>query len=352
MHVDYIIVGFGLAGLAMARELEKHDKSFVVYDHNPNLPDRIIGGMYNPIILKRFTPAWKAHEMWQKSKNVYRDFEKFFRKQYIFPMEIRRVLTNTEEQNNWVVASDKAVMSHYMQTDIVYEKIPGIKADYGFGILRNVGFVRGEMLLQDYKKYLSEKAVFSRETFHYAQIKFKENSAVYKDIQAKKIIFCDGSYLPDNPFFNYLPMREAKGELIAIAVPDLHINFILKSGVFMLPYSESTYWVGATYNWEDKSFAPTEKGKIELENKLRKFLTLPYTVVSRKAGIRPTIKDRRPLLGKHPEYPQLYILNGLGTRGVIWAPALAKILYSYLEEGVAINDELNIKRFESLYDRR
>lgn len=348
MQVDYIIVGFGLAGMAMANEMEKHAKSFVVFDHNPNRPGRIIGGMYNPIILKRFTPAWKAHEMWQESKEVYKDLEKIFQKKYIFPIEVRRILQSTEEQNNWVVASDKAIMSQYMQTDIVHENIPGIKADFGFGILHNVGRVKGEILLEDYKKKLMAKGIFRNETFRYHELVFDENRVAYKDLQARHLIFSEGSYLPNNPFFDYLPMREAKGELLEIAVPGLQIDFTIKSGVFMIPYSDNTYMVGATYNWEDKSFEPTEKGKKELENKLQKFLERPYSIVRRKVGIRPTVKDRRPLLGRHPKYPNLSILNGLGTRGIILAPALAKELYDHLEKGQDIINEMHINRFESL----
>lgn len=75
-RVDYIIVGFGLAGMALAHELEKRGKSFVIYDHNPDRSSRIIGGMYNPIILKRFTPAWKAHELLQIALPFYREIER------------------------------------------------------------------------------------------------------------------------------------------------------------------------------------------------------------------------------------------------------------------------------------
>ena len=62
-------------------------------------------------------------------------------------------------------------------------------------------------------------------------------------------------------------------------------------------------------------------------------------------GIRPTIKDRRPLLGKHPEYTNVSILNGLGTRGIILAPGLAKYLLDYLEEAKPVPQAMDISRF-------
>ncbi len=174
-----------------------------------------------------------------------------------------------------------------------------------------------------------------------------KKSVQYKNITATKIVFSEGSFLPQNPYFNYLPMREAKGELLLIKVPDLDIDFTLKSGVFMVPYGNNLYIVGATYNWEDKSFEPTQKAQEEIEKKLKKFLHLPYQIIDYKIGIRPTIKDRRPLLGKHPKYPNLAVLNGLGTRGIIIAPSIAQALYDNLENDKPILKEMDCQRFHS-----
>lgn len=79
-------------------------------------------------------------------------------------------------------------------------------------------------------------------------------------------------------------------------------RFLLKGSVFIMPLGDDTYKVGATFNWTDKTSVPTEEGRKELEEKLQKIISVPYTVIEQSAGIRPTVKDRRPLVGKHPEY--------------------------------------------------
>ena len=345
MKVDYIIVGFGLAGMAFAAKLEKSGKSFVVFDNNANRPTRVVGGMYNPIILKRFTPAWKIDEMWTTSLPFYKEMEKKFDKQYIYPYRIRRILHNTEEQNNWMVASDKAIMSKFMLPKIIKEEIKGINAPFGYGELKDVGRVKGEILLEDYKKYLIEKKIFLQESFDYS-ILTTGSILEYKKYKATKIVFSEGSYLHQNPFFSYLPMKEAKGEILLIKVPDLDINYIIKSGVFMVPFGKNTYMVGATYNWDDKTFDSTEAAQKEIETKLKKFLNLPYTIASKRVGIRPTISDRRPLLGIHPKYENMAVLNGLGTRGIIIAPSISNTLYEHLENNKTIPKEMDCKRFE------
>ncbi|MFO7674135.1 MAG: FAD-dependent oxidoreductase, partial [Lutibacter sp.] len=172
-----------------------------------------------------------------------------------------------------------------------------------------------------------------------------ENGVEYNDVIASKIVFCEGFGLKNNPFFNELPMQEAKGELITIHAPNLNIDFMIKSAVFVLPLGNYNYKIGATFNWKDKTQLPTEEGKNELTAKLDTFIKAPYTIVEHVAGIRPTVKDRRPLAGKHPKHQNLAVLNGLGTRGVMIAPTLAKALYNHLENGIALDNEISIARF-------
>ncbi len=115
--------------------------------------------------------------------------------------------------------------------------------------------------------------------------------------------------------------------------------------MFVLPIGNSLYKVGATFNWKDKTSKPSKEGKEELINKLKKVIDVDYTIVDQSAGVRPTVKDRRPLVGVHPEYKQLVILNGLGTRGVMIAPTVAKNLFNHIENEETLDEEININRF-------
>jgi len=72
-----------------------------------------------------------------------------------------------------------------------------------------------------------------------------------------------------------------------------------------------------------------------------------FEILNHFAGIRPTVKDRRPLVGTHPNYKNMHILNGLGTRGVMLAPSMAMNLYDYIENNVALEHYVNIDRFKS-----
>ena len=343
--VDYIIVGLGLAGLAFSRELEKNGKSFIVFEDNSQNSSKVAGGMYNPVILKRFTPVWDAERQLSVALPFYAEMERLLNDKYDYPIGTGRLFASIEEQNNWFAKCDHPLLSKYMISKVGANNYDGIESKFGYGKLIGTGRIYANKLLKAYKNYLIEKGIFKNESFEYDAIQFKEDGVIYNSVEASKIVFCEGFGIKKNPFFNYLPMNEAKGELITIHAPELKIDFVLKSAVFMLPLGDDLYKVGATFNWKDKTNIPSEEGKKELVDKLDKILKVPYKIVEHVAGIRPTVKDRRPLVGIHPEKRQLGILNGLGTRGVMIAPIVAKELFLYLENGEALRNEIDISRF-------
>jgi len=346
MNVDYIIVGFGLAGLAFAETLEQNSKSSIVFEDNSQNSSLVAGGVYNPVILKRFTPVWDAIDQLKMAIPFYRELEKKLNKKFDHTFNIQRVFASIEEQNNWFNACDKTFFSEYMVPEVIQNTNEHINAPLGFGKLINTGKIDTPVLLKEYKEYLTTKGAIQFEQFEHTLLKFNDHSVSYKDVNAKYVVFCEGFGVKKNPYFNNIPLKEAKGELLTIYAPDLKIDYLLKSSIFIMPLGNDHYKVGATFNWTDKTLLPTEEGKNELLTKLKKIITVDFEVVDQVAGIRPTVKDRRPILGKHEHYKQLAILNGLGTRGVMLAPKMASQLFNYLENNHPLDKEITITRFD------
>ena len=347
MKLDYIIVGLGLAGLAFSRELEKQGKTFVVYEDDSQHSSKVAGGMYNPIILKRFTPVWDAENQLKIALPFYKELEDLLGNAYDHEVNIYRLFTSIEEQNNWFATCDHPTLSQYMIPKVIKDRYNGIESPFGYGKVIGTGRIDTKKLLDDYQLYLEEKEVINYSKFNYEAIEFKAGKVQYENHSVSKIVFCEGFGIKKNPYFNHLPMQEAKGEYVTIYAPELHIDFVLKSSVSIMPLGEHKFKVGATFNWKDKTNIPTEEGKNELLAKLESLISVPFKVIEQVAGIRPTVKDRRPLVGIHHARPELAILNGLGTRGVMIAPIAAKELYDCLENGNELRKEINISRFQS-----
>lgn len=346
MKVDYIIVGLGLAGISFAEELLKHNKSFVVFEDDSQTSSLVAGGVYNPVILKRFTPVWRAKEQLKIALSFYKSLEERFQVQLDQQFSTRKVFKSIEDQNNWFHASDKPLLDEYMNSEIIHDQVNGLIADYGFGEVLQTGRIDTHKLVTTYKEFLKNFNAIRFEKFEYNDLKIYQEHLNYNDVEAKKIVFCEGYGMHLNPFFNHLPLNEAKGELLTIHAPELQIDFLAKSTLFILPLGNGYYKVGATFNWKDKTSKASEEGKEELVEKLKKVITVPYKIIDQTAGIRPTVKDRRPLLGRHLEHENLIIYNGLGTRGVMIAPWAAPQLYNHIEKDESLDIELSIERFQ------
>jgi glycine/D-amino acid oxidase-like deaminating enzyme len=108
---------------------------------------------------------------------------------------------------------------------------------------------------------------------------------------------------------------------------------------------DDRYRVGASYIRDYKHASATKKARIWLEDQLKKHVKLPFTVLNHGVGLRPTVPDRKPLLGQHPKHPQLACINGLGSRGVLWAPYAASLLTDSLFQGRLVPKEFDLRRF-------
>lgn len=347
--LDYLVVGLGLAGISFCEQLEKHGKTFRVINDNSQQASIVAGGLYNPVILKRFTMAWNARSQMDLAIPFYKDLEHKLKIKLDYKLPVLRRFASVKEQNLWFEATDKPDLDYFLSTAIQKNKNSNIDAPFSFGEVNYTGRIATKELIKNYENYLLEKDSLQKEQFNFEQFKVFENYVSHKDIKANKIIFAEGYGLKSNPFFKYLPLNGTKGELLTIKAPELKESSVIKSSVFIIPLGEDLYRIGATYKWKDKSNSPTEASKKELLEKLNTFLKCDYEVVSHVAGVRPTVADRRPLVGKHPKYNNMYVLNGFGSRGVLIAPSASQNLYRHIESGEALDAEMNITRFTTKY---
>lgn len=343
--VDYIIVGCGLAGISFSEMALSKNKSIVVFDNESQNSSKIAGGLYNPVILKRFSEVWQAQEQLALMNDFYLNLNKKIDLKFNFKMPILRKFFSIEEQNNWFAASDKVALSSFLSNDLIYKEFKGIDSPYGYGEVLQTGYVDTALLLTKYKEYLFSNALLRKEKFDYDSLIFEEDYVRYNDLKTKHIIFAEGFGMHSNPFFKDLPLDGTKGELFIIKAPELEIDCVINTSVFILPLGNDLFKVGATYNWKDKTDLPTEEGKAELIERIKEIILCDFEIIEHFAGVRPTVKDRRPLVGTHSEYNRLHILNGLGTRGVMLGPAMAKALFDNIENDIPLNNEVDIQRF-------
>ena len=348
--VDYIIVGQGLAGSILALTLLKSGKLVIVIDDaKVNTASKVAAGLYNPVVFKRLVKSWMADDLLPYMDAFYPEMEKLLGSEFYFSKRILTPFAEEQEKTLWQKKTEEGI-GKYLNEAIYYEDLNGIVFNpLGISEVMHAGNLDTVQFLTSCKKYFTKTNIFIEEVFDYSQISMIENTVCYKDISATKIIFCEGYKATENPFFKWLPFKLTKGETLTIKLTHDHaipFKIVLNKAVFILPIGNDLYKVGATYEWDDLSENTTEKGKLDLVDKLQKVLKVPFEIINHQAGIRPTVNDRRPLIGLHPEHPQLAVFNGMGTKGVMLAPFFANQLTYFLESHTPLDKEVDIARFK------
>lgn len=354
MQVDYLIIGQGISGTWLSYYLEKAGKNFLVIDNNFNYSSsKIAAGIINPVTGRRHVTVWKAEEILPFAWGAYNQIglelgiTAISQKNIIdfFPSPQMRVsfFQRIEEKGENVFDfPESGQFNDYFEFD------------FGCGEIKPVYTAHLETLLPAWRENLKLNAQLLEEEFEISELKVSANKIQYKNITASAIIFCDGINSNDNPHFKQLPFAPNKGEVLLVEIPDLPRERIYKKGMLLTPLQGmgALWWIGSNYAWEFDNPDPTKEFRDKTELLLKNWLKIPYKIVDHLSGIRPATLERRPFVGFHPLYPNIGILNGMGTKGCSLAPFLAKQLVDQILFDKPIDPEANVKRFQKILTRK
>lgn len=287
--LDYLIVGLGLAGVSFSDKLLEKGKSFKVISDASQTSSLVAGGLYNPVILKRFTLAWKADLQIDLAQTYYRSLEAKLDVKLNHPLRVFRRFNSSEEQNQWFEASDKKSLSKFLSSKVHQNSNGAVDAPFGYGEVLHTGRIDTAMLIRTFKDFLLKKALLKPDTFDHEQLQIHDTYIEYKGEQARRIVFAEGFGIKQNPFFNYLPVNGNKGEYLIIKSPELKEVKAIKSSIFVIPLGDDLYQVGANYEWKDKSNEPTTSGRNWILERLQRLVNCDFEIVDQLAGVRPTV---------------------------------------------------------------
>lgn len=344
--IDYIIVGQGIAGSMVAHSLLKHGKKILVIDKfNPNASSNIAAGVVNPITGRRIVKTWIIDEILPFAKKTYKALEQQLGISFFYEQDIYKIFSSQEDIDIW----DKKLLNseyHNYLGDIIADlSNENISTPYGAGVIKQGCWMDVPMFTKAYRAFLNQQDSLLEEEFDFNSLMVNEYIQ-YKNFTANRIIFCEGYRAYLNPYFKWVSFSLAKGEHFVIQAHNLNSTKIINKNIFIIPKGNNHYNVGSTFIWDDLTEVVTDDGRTEVLTKLERIIKTPYAITEEKAGIRPTIIDRRPVVGNHPVYKNIYIFNGMGTKGVSMAPYLSSHLVENLLFNSPILDEISVNRFE------
>jgi glycine/D-amino acid oxidase-like deaminating enzyme len=325
MHIfdyDYLIIGQGIAGTSLAMQLTDLGQKILIVN-DPALPSssKVAAGIFNPLTGKKLVKTWLADDIFPYAHHFYSSLEEKLNSKFVHDVSIYRPFRSIEEQNTYLAQTADPAIEPYIKSS-------GPKADVsqyvhaeheGLEVTKS-GWVDLPLLLKKGEDFFRINNCYSEASFDLNEIEIFEKYIGWKGKTFGKIVLCQGFEALRNTLFNWLPFAPVKGQILEVATEKVLKPYIINQGIFILPTSEATCRVGATYSWENLDWEITAEARNELETKFEMLFKKEYRVVGQSAGIRPSSNDRRPMIGVHPEHSNVFILNGLGTKGVTLAP--------------------------------
>lgn len=351
MNIDYLIIGQGLCGTFLSHYLLKAGKKVVVIDENqPFTASKVASGVINPVTGRRIVRTWRIEELLPFAAKAYTELENEFGKSLVKQCSVLDFHPNMQMKE----AFEKRLSEEqeYLHRPATFEWESFFNYHFGIGAVSPCLLVDINMLLNTWREKLILEGNLINEEFHFDNFIANSENIIYKNIRAKKVIFCDGVSGISNHFFKNLPYAPNKGEAIIARIPDLPPGIIYKQGISIVPWQDNLFWIGSSYEWDFSNIQPTPAYREKISAQLKYWLKVPFQVIDHLASVRPANMERRPFVGLHPKFPMVAILNGMGTKGCSLAPFFAKQLSDHLVEGKPLYADADVKRFEKILVRK
>ncbi len=349
MTVDCIVVGQGISGTFLSWYLLNKNLSFVIIDnHHPLAPSRIAAGIINPVTGRRMVRVWMAEEVLSFAHRAYTELGRFLALDAITNANIIDFFPNPHQRQVFMerLAEGEEYLSAFPEQN---QFNAYFNYELGCGEIKQVSIAHLETLLPAWRKKMLEKDSLIEEEFDFAMVMGNTDSVHYKNISARKLIFCDGLNSFANPLFRQLPFAPNKGEALLVEINELPGNYIYKKGFLLAPYIQpNIFWLGSNYQWEFSHDQPSSEFHDQATNHLSRWLKVPFTILDHKASVRPATLERRPFVGWHPWHQNIGILNGMGTKGCSLAPYFANQLVQNLTRNEKIDPMADITRFKKI----
>lgn len=319
--LDVIVVGGGLAGTTLAWHLKRSGYAVMLVGDGAPGASQAAAGLITPVTGKALRAEPDYARLLASACEHYRAVEASVNSQFLEAQDVRRQLSSAKERNAW--AQQGALGIPYTDTTDVNDQIT-LRCAYRLDVRRYLATSRSAFEAQG--SFITE----------HVDDDDLAPSKQYVDLprlglRARHVVFCRGAAERDSTLFAGLTWRCAKGEVLRVtAAQPMPAYRLHGNGIWLSPLDERSYLLGATYSWDVLDNKTTAEAKDILLKKATQLVPASLRVVEQFAGVRPIVAGRRPVAGAARQHDRLHVLNGLGSKGALLAPFVARCVAGQL----------------------
>lgn len=353
MKYDYVIIGAGVCGSMLAYELSKHTNNILLIDKNSDVSmgaSGAAGAFLSPLLGK----PNKFKDLVNRALVYSTEFYKNLTPEFINNCGTVRVPKNDEDRTKFE--------SYKPYIEFEYEeKNNGYYFPYA-------SVVDGYKICEKITKNIDKKLSYTVQS-----IEYKDNSWIIDNtISTQHLILASGASI-DLLDEKYIQIRPVWGQRIDIEMSSsVDVNYHKECSLAQTQKISANRYktsIGATHHRNIAYKEIDSKDNKELLKKASNIQQLDdVKIIKEYAGARASSVDYFPMLGeiidskktieefpylkngthvqneRFTRYNNLYILNGVGGRGFVLAPYLAKTLVNHLYDNVNLSNDITIDR--------
>jgi glycine/D-amino acid oxidase-like deaminating enzyme len=331
MKLPVLIVGQGLAGTALAWRLWERDVRFVIADPDEDVTaSKIAAGLVTPVTGKRLNLSWRIDELLPEARAFYARVEKVIARQFYHESEYLRLLNDEREVAWWKERQSRGELLPWLQP--AGDWMPGssewFRDELGGFVQRHAGWLDTGAYLKASREFFAAQNAVRTARVEEGDLEVGAASVRWQGADFAFVIFCRGwREQASARFFPWLKFDSAQGVIAALKA-DLPGERIVNRSAWLLPRGNGQWRTGSTYEFD---FAlPMEDSIADLRGKLERLLKVPFEITAAQRGVRPIVKQRQLILGRHPAHDRICVMNGLGSKGVLRTPFFARMLVEHL----------------------
>ncbi|RMH59716.1 MAG: FAD-binding oxidoreductase [Bacteroidetes bacterium] len=346
---DILIVGAGLAGACAALFLSESHRVRVLEAERPAAgASGAAAGLANPFMGRRARPVWRMPEALDAlhEARARADAEAAFTAAGV----LRPALDARQAEPFRQTADRFPDRACWLPAPAVTERYPAVHAPHG-ALLVTAGGAVAVPAFVEAMLAAARKRGAEVHTGHRLRAWGEHDGIAYVDLDsgerlhAGTVLLAMGYGGLLHPALSNLHLHGVKGQTVRLRRPaGLEPLPPLSGSGYVVPDGE-TLVLGSSYEhtFDDLRPSPEQTRRI-LDQARRMVPTLPdAALVEETAGVRVGVPGtRRPLLGPLPGHRRCWIFTGLGSKGLLMAPLLARWLPRALTDPAILPLEVRV----------
>lgn len=343
----FLIIGQGLAGSCLALEWAKRGVPFeVVESGHQRSATWVAAGLFNPFTGPKMQLTWQAEVLFPLLHDFYKSAETLLGSHFFHSKPLYRPFASISQQNDVLASSSETPTFVSTPTE---SPQTWVQAPFDGLWTAQSGFLHTQAFLTAVADWLQAEKRLHQMDWSETDITIDPDGfPIWQGKYYEAIIDARGWQLAQSRWWQWLPLRPNKGEVWQIHWQGPS-TFIPNRQVYLVETAREQWRVGATYTHEFTDLRPTQASYASLDADLRELISGDFQILLQETGVRPASADRRPLLGKHPNWDRLFVLSGLGSKGVSLAPWCVRQLADHILDGAALPEVVDIARFRKRF---